>query len=265
MLKRASPTKEGPNEGKKIAAPAEPRLDASAAAPSLRELLARAERLALAGEDAEATALFDDIVERAAREKAIKAAADALLEVALVSDEGMIGIPLLLGADSEPLRVLVQRSGPAWRMNAETFKRMTDTQRALREALNQYALSRLAQVEQNAICANIHRIEARLARRLLTMHDRSYSDQFAATHESLASMLGVRRSIVALVAVTFEQKNLIEYRIGTITILDRKGLETLSCECYSAARTAKAKVMTWTHAGRSDRTADRDRTGGEHG
>jgi len=194
-----------------------------------------------------------------------KAAADALLEVALVSDEGMIGIPLLLGADSEPLRVLVQRSGPAWRMNAETFKRMTDTQRALREALNQYALSRLAQVEQNAICANIHRIEARLARRLLTMHDRSYSDQFAATHESLASMLGVRRSIVALVAVTFEQKNLIEYRIGTITILDRKGLETLSCECYSAARTAKAKVMTWTHAGRSDRTADRDRTGGEHG
>ena len=78
MLKRASPTKEGPNEGKKIAAPAEPRLDASAAAPSLRELLARAERLALAGEDAEATALFDDIVERAAREKAIKAAADAL-------------------------------------------------------------------------------------------------------------------------------------------------------------------------------------------
>jgi CRP-like cAMP-binding protein len=162
-----------------------------------------------------------------------KAAADALLEVAMVSDEGMIGIPLLLGADSKPLRVLVQKSGPAWRMKAETFKRMTDTQQALREALNQYALLRLAQVAQNAVCANIHRIEARLARRLLTIQDRSHSDQFPATHASLANMLGVRRSILTLVTLTFEQKNLIEYHLGIITILDRKGLKSLSCECYS--------------------------------
>jgi CRP-like cAMP-binding protein len=164
-----------------------------------------------------------------------KAAADALLEVALVSDEGMIGIPLLLGADTKPLRVVVQSSGPAWRMKAETFKRMTDTQRALRETLHQYALLRFAQVAQNAICANTHRIEARLARRLLTMQDRSYSDHFPATYASLATLLGVRRSIVTLVTVTFEQKNLIEYQTGTITILDRKGLEILSCDCYSAA------------------------------
>jgi CRP-like cAMP-binding protein len=165
-----------------------------------------------------------------------KAAADALLEVALVSDEGMIGIPLLLGADTKPLRVVVQSSGPAWRMKAETFKRMTDTQHALREVLNQYALMRLAQVEQNAICANVHRIEARLARRLLTMQDRSYSDQFPATYASLANMLGVRRSIATLVAVTFEQKKLIEHQTGSITILDRKGLEILACDCYSAVR-----------------------------
>jgi CRP-like cAMP-binding protein len=176
-----------------------------------------------------------------------KTAADALLEVALVSDEGMIGIPLLLGADTKPLRVLVQRSGPAWRMKAETFKRMTGTQQALREALNQYALLRLAQVAQNAICANIHRIEARLARRLLTMQDRSYSDQFPATHASLANMLGERRAILTLVTFTFERKNLIEHHAGTITILDRKGLEALACECYGAAPpsprgTAPAKI-----------------------
>jgi CRP-like cAMP-binding protein len=164
-----------------------------------------------------------------------KAAADALLEVALVSDEGMIGIPLLHGADTKPLRVVVQSSGRAWRMKAETFKRMTHTQQALRETLNQYALLRLAQVEQNAICANVHRIEARLARRLLTMQDRSYSDQFPATYASLANVLGVRRSLVTLVTITFEQKHLIDYQTGTITILDRKGLEMLSCECYSAA------------------------------
>jgi CRP-like cAMP-binding protein len=165
-----------------------------------------------------------------------KAAADALLEVALVSDEGMIGIPLLLGSDRKPLRVLVQKSGPAWRMKAETFKRMTDTQRTLRRALNRYALLRLAEVAQNAICANAHRVEARLARRLLTMQDRSYSDQFPATQESLANMLGVRRSIVTLVMVTFEQRNLFRHHKGALKILDRKALETLSCECYGAGR-----------------------------
>ncbi|HTD74203.1 MAG TPA: Crp/Fnr family transcriptional regulator [Steroidobacteraceae bacterium] len=164
-----------------------------------------------------------------------KAAVNATLEVALVSDEGMIGIPLLLGADSKPFRVLVQKSGTAWRMKAETFKRMTDSQQALRDALNKYALLRLAQVAQNAICANAHQIEARLARRLLMMQDRSHSDRFSATQESLASMLGVRRSTVTVTAISFQQRKIIQYRRGTLTILDRKGLEALSCECYRAA------------------------------
>jgi CRP-like cAMP-binding protein len=163
-----------------------------------------------------------------------KAAPDALLEVALVSDEGMIGISLLFGADSKPLRVLVQRSGPAWRIKAQTFKRMMDTQQALRAALHRYALERLAQVKKNAICANTHRIEARLARRLLTLQDRCYGNPFPATYSSLATMLGERCSIVTLVTLMFEQKNLVDYDAGTITVLDRRGLETLSCECYSA-------------------------------
>jgi CRP-like cAMP-binding protein len=171
-----------------------------------------------------------------------KAAEDALLEVALVSDDGMIGVPLLFGADSKPLRVLVQSSGPALRIKAETFKRMTDAQQALREKLNEYALLRLAQIEKNAICANSHPIEARLARRLLTMQDRSSSVKFPATQATLANMLGVRRSVVTLVAVTFEQKHLIDYDEGTITILDRNGLENLACDCYSAAADRHRKI-----------------------
>ena len=161
-----------------------------------------------------------------------KAGGDASLEVALVSDEGMIGIPLLLGGDSKPLRVLVQSSGTAWRMQAETFKRMTDTQQALREALNKYALARLAQVAQNAICANAHSTEARLARRLLMMQDRSHSDEIRATQDSLASMLGVRRTTVTLLAISFQQRNIIQYVRGTVTVLDRSGLKKISCECY---------------------------------
>jgi CRP-like cAMP-binding protein len=164
-----------------------------------------------------------------------KADGDLSLEVALVGYEGMVGIPLLLGGDSKPLRALVQGSGYAWRMKAETFKRMTDTNRPLRRELNKYVSSRLVQMAQNAICVSAHQIEGRLARRLLMMQDRSHSEPFHATQESLASMLGVRRPSVTAVAVTFQRKKLIKYTRGTLTVLDRKGLEMISCECCWAA------------------------------
>jgi CRP-like cAMP-binding protein len=158
----------------------------------------------------------------------------ASLEVALVGDEGMVGIPVMLGTDTKPLRVLVQRSGKAWRMKAETFKYMTDTDALLRREFHKYIFSRLSQVAQNAVCANAHRIEARLARRLLMMQDRSHSDPFQATQKSLASMLGVRRSTVTCAAIALQRTNLIQYHRGTLTVLDRKGLERISCECYRA-------------------------------
>lgn len=163
-----------------------------------------------------------------------RAAGNMSLEVALVGNEGMIGIPLMLGADTKSVRALVQQSGKAWRMKANTFKRLTDTDGSLRRELGKYVVSRLTQIGQNAICANVHSIEARFARRLLMMQDRSHSDQFFATHESLASMLGVRRSSVTLTAISIQQRNIIDYHRGTLTVLDRKGLEKLSCECYSA-------------------------------
>jgi CRP-like cAMP-binding protein len=133
-----------------------------------------------------------------------KAEGHASLEVALIGNEGMVGIPVLLGADSEPLRVLVLRSGSAWRIRAETFRHMTDSLRDFRHALHRYALLRLAQVAQNAICANAHQVEARLARRILTMQDRFQSNELPATQESLAHMLGVRRSTVTTVAGAFQ-------------------------------------------------------------
>jgi CRP-like cAMP-binding protein len=100
-----------------------------------------------------------------------RVAGDLSLEVALVGNEGMVGIPLMLGAYTKSLRVLVQQSGKAWRIKAETFKRMTDTDGSLRRELTKYVVSRLTQIGQNAICANAHSIEARLARRLLMMQD----------------------------------------------------------------------------------------------
>jgi CRP-like cAMP-binding protein len=120
-------------------------------------------------------------------------------------------------------------------MQAATFKRMTDTQKALRQVLNKYALARLAQVAQNAICANAHSTEARLARRLLIMQDRSHSDEIRATQGSLASMLGVRRTTVTCLAISLQQRNIIRYVRGVLTVLDGGVLEKISCECYRAA------------------------------
>jgi len=165
------------------------------------------------------------------------------LEVALVGDEGMVGIPLLFGADSKPLRVLVQGSGKAWRMRAETFKRLTDTNRTFRRELNKYVSSRFAQVAQSAVCASAHQIGARLARRLLMMQDRSHSDHLHAKQESLARMLGVRRSSVTCAAVAMQRKKLIQYRRGAVSVLDRKGLENASCDCYSAVHRAARQAV----------------------
>ena len=121
-------------------------------------------------------------------------------------------------------------------MKAELFKRMTSNNTPLRRALIKYAFVRLAQLAQNIACAKAHAIEARLARRLLMMLDRSHSNEFHATQESLASMLGVRRPAISSLAISFQRNNIIQYDRGAVTIIDRKGLQALSCECYRAGR-----------------------------
>jgi CRP-like cAMP-binding protein len=93
----------------------------------------------------------------------------------------------------------------------------------------------LHRMGQNAVCANAHQVEARLARRILMMQDRFHSNEIAATQQSFANMLGVRRSSVTVIAGTFQEKNLIQYTRGILTVLDGKGLETLSCGCYRMA------------------------------
>jgi CRP-like cAMP-binding protein len=174
-----------------------------------------------------------------------KVTGNATLEVALVGHKGMVGLPLLVGADTEPLLALVQRSGEAWRMQAEPFKRLMHKYTPLRRALIEYAFLRLSQLAQNAACARTHALAARSARSLLTMEDRSPSRYFYSTQDGLASMLGVRRTTVSLLAFSLQQKNIIQYRRGTLTILDRKALETLSCECYWRAPDRCSPSSPW--------------------
>jgi CRP-like cAMP-binding protein len=158
------------------------------------------------------------------------------LEVGLIGSEGMLGIPLVLGIDTSPLRATVRGSGAALRMDALSFHRELAHSAALQRNLNRYLYALMAQFAQTVACTRFHPLLERLARWLLMTHDRAHLQTFRLTHEFLAEMLGVRRVGVTKAAGVMQRGKLISYRRGQITILNRKGLEAASCGCYHAMR-----------------------------
>lgn len=154
------------------------------------------------------------------------------LEIGLIGSEGMLGASLATGVNSTPLRGVVQGSGTALRMSAPQLRRELRKSPALLSCLNRYLYVMMAQLSQASVCICFHEVQSRLARWLLMTHDRAHADHFHLTHEFLAGMLGVRRSGITIAAGDLQTKGLISYTRGEIKILNRKGLEAESCECY---------------------------------
>ena len=165
------------------------------------------------------------------------------LEVGLIGNEGMFGIPLVLGVGVSSLRAVVQGSGAALQMDAVRFGVEIQRNETLHRVIDHYAFVHLSQLAQTAGCTRYHVVEARLARWLLMTQDRVHSGAFNVTQEFLALMLGVRRVGVTRAAGSLQQLGLIHYSRGKITVLDRRGLKAAACACYGADRDVYANIL----------------------
>jgi CRP-like cAMP-binding protein len=158
------------------------------------------------------------------------------VEVGLIGNEGMFGVPLALGVDVSPVRGVVQGAGFALRLESRRFRHELARTPALQRAIDSYVFVYLSQLSQSAGCTRFHVVEARLARWLLMTQDRARSNTFHITQEFLAFMLGVRRVGVTKAAGALQLRGLIRYRRGDITIVNRRGLKSAACGCYRADR-----------------------------
>lgn len=165
------------------------------------------------------------------------------VEAGIAGPEGLVGLALLYGNSHALTDSRVQMEGTALRIDAAAFRAEMERSAALRALMLRYALAFHAQVTLTAACNARHAIETRLARWLLTAHDRAGADDFPMTHEFISLMLGVRRPGVTIAAGMLQKAGLIHYARGRMRITDRPGLEAASCECYHTVRHEYARLL----------------------
>ena len=154
------------------------------------------------------------------------------VEVAMEGNEGAVGLAVYLGGVRSCNRCVVRDSGTAMRLKVELLRRYTDHRGGLQDLLDKSVHALVTQIAQSGVCNRFHSVDARLARWLLMTQDRVGSHELRATHESIARMLGVRRSGVTAAASGLQKQNMIDYRRGRIEILDQRRLRAASCSCY---------------------------------
>lgn len=165
------------------------------------------------------------------------------IEVGTIGREGMSGASALLGVDFVPYRYIVQVPGSGWRMKTADLLEAARPDTPLWRLLMRYSVAFTSQVMQSVACAGLHSIDERCCRWLLTTRDSVDSDRFSLTHEFLALMLGTRRTSVSQVLKRIQNDGLINYRRGTITIVNRRGLEARACECYRSVTDLFRRIL----------------------
>jgi CRP-like cAMP-binding protein len=165
-----------------------------------------------------------------------------IVEVATIGNEGIVGVPLVSGG-SLAVRAISQVGGRTLRMDASTFVAELERLDGFRKLIQRYIQALFGQISQAAACNRLHSNEERLSRWLLMSHDRVGTDAFPITHEFLGQMLGSRRATVTLSAGLLQAAGLIRYHRGRVTIVDRPGLEGVSCECYGIIKAALDRVV----------------------
>ena len=160
----------------------------------------------------------------------------ASAEIAVVGNEGIVGISLFMGGGSTPSRAVVQSAGRGLRLKAQMMKNEFDKNGPVLHLLLRYTQALITQMSQTAVCNRHHSLDQQLCRWLLLSLDRLQGDELVMTQELIANMLGVRRGGVTEGALRLQEAGLIRYARGRITVLDRAGLERRTCECYAVVR-----------------------------
>ena len=160
----------------------------------------------------------------------------ASAEIAVVGNEGIIGIALFMGGETMPNRAVVQSAGHAYRLKGQLLKEEFNRSGALQHLLLRYTQALLTQMAQTAVCNRHHSVDQQLCRWLLLSLDRLPSNELTMTQELIANMLGVRREGVTEAAGKLQSAGLIHYSRGRITVIDRPRLEGQACECYQVVK-----------------------------
>jgi CRP-like cAMP-binding protein len=160
----------------------------------------------------------------------------ASAEIAVVGNEGIVGISLFMGGESTPSRAVVQSAGQCFRLKAQAMKDEFNRAGPVLHLLLRYTQALITQMAQTAVCNRHHSLDQQLCRWLLLSLDRLQGDELAMTQELIANMLGVRRGGVTEAALRLQKAGLIQYVRGHITVLDRAGLERRTCECYAVVK-----------------------------
>ena len=172
----------------------------------------------------------------------------ASAEIAVVGNEGLVGISLFMGGGSTPSRAVVQSAGKGYRLKADVMKNEFDRGGPVLHVLLRYTQALITQMSQTAVCNRHHSLDQQLCRWLLLSLDRLDSNELKMTQELIANMLGVRREGVTESALKLQQAGLISYSRGQIFVKDRKGLEARCCECYAVVKKEYDRLLPDTMA-----------------